>query len=93
MTLNNEDNSANLMTIAGNWLPRLGHAGKNGAQVELTADNQTPDRCHHGGQHFHPGPDAENGPTLPDLNIVETRGGTAVENNAVVTIGAGAPGP
>ena len=92
VTLTNEDTDANLMTITGNSASHgWGTAGSNGAQVELTADNQklegkivvdsisTLDMTLQNGSSF-----------TGTINIVENAaGGTAVENNAVVTIGSG----
>ena len=92
VTLNNEDSTASLMTIAGNSASHgWGTAGKNGAQVELTADAQTLtgaitvdsistlDMTLKNGSEF-----------TGTINIVDnTEGGTAVENNAVVTIESG----
>lgn len=92
VTLNNEDSTANLMTIAGNSASHgWGTAGKNGAQVELTADAQTLagaitvdsistlDLTLKNGSDF-----------TGTINIVDNaEGGTAVENNAVVTIESG----
>ncbi len=92
VTLTNEDTNANLMTIAGNSASHgWGTAGSNGAQVELTADNQklegrivvdsisTLNMALQNSSSF-----------TGSINIVDnTEGGTSVENNAVVTIGAG----
>ena len=92
VALTNEDPSANLMTIAGNSASHgWGTAGKNGAQVELTADAQT----------LSGDITVDSISTLDftlknnssftgTLNIVDNaEGGTAVENNAVVTLEAG----
>ena len=92
VTLNNEDNSANLMTIAGNSASHgWGTAGKNGAQVELTADNQTLTGAITVDSISTLDLTLQNGSDFTGtLNIVDNaEGGTAVENNAVVTIGAG----
>ena len=92
VALTNEDTTANLMTIAGNSASHgWGTAGKNGAQVELTADAQT----------LSGDITVDSISTLDftlknnssftgTLNIVDNaEGGTAVENNAVVTLEAG----
>lgn len=92
VTLNNEDNSANLMTIAGNSASHgWGTVGKNGAQVELTADNQTLTGAITVDSISTLDLTLQNGSDFTGtLNIVDNaEGGTAVENNAVVTIGAG----
>lgn len=92
VTLNNEDNSANLMTIAGNSASHgWGTAGKNGAQVELTADNQTLTGAITVDSISTLDLTLQNGSDFTGtLNIMDNaEGGTAVENNAVVTIGAG----
>lgn len=92
VTLNNEDNSANLMTIAGNSASHgWGTAGKNGAQVELTADNQTLTGAITVDSISTLDLTLQNGSDFTGtLNIVDNaEGGTAVENNAVVTIWAG----
>ena len=92
VTMTNENASGNLMTIAGNSASHgWGTAGKNGAQVELTADAQTLngnitvdsistlDLTLKNGSNF-----------TGAINIVDNAaGGTAVENNAVVTIEKG----
>ena len=88
VTLNNEDNSANLMTIAGNSASHgWGTAGKNGAQVELTADNQTLTGAITVDSISTLDLTLQNGSDFTGtLNIVDNaEGGTAVENNAVVT--------
>lgn len=92
VTLNNEDNSANLMTIAGNSASHgWGTAGKNGAQVELTADNQTLTGAITVDSISTLDLTLQNGSDFTGtLNIVDNaEGGTVVENNAVVTIGTG----
>ncbi len=92
VTLKNEDSSGNLMTIAGNSASHgWGTAGENGAQVELTADAQalegditvdtisTLDLTLKNNSIF-----------TGTINIVDNaEGGTAVDNNAVVTIESG----
>ena len=92
VALTNEDTTANLMTIAGNSASHgWGTAGKNGAQVELTADAQTlrgditVDSISMLNFTL-----KNNSSFTGTLNIVDNaEGGTAVENNAVVTIEAG----
>ena len=90
--LTDEDTDANLFTITGNSASHgWGTAGSNGAQVELTADSQTLsgkivvdsistlDMTLQNGSSF-----------TGTLNIVDNaEGGTAVKNNATVTIGNG----
>ena len=92
VALSNEDTTANLMTIAGNSASHgWGTAGKNGAQVEFTADAQvlngditvdsisTLDLTLKNGSAF-----------TGTINIVDNAdGGTAVADNAVVTIEKG----
>ena len=92
VALTNEDTDANLMTITGNSASHgWGTAGANGAQVELTADNQTLrgkivvdsistlDLTLQNGSDF-----------TGTISIVDNaEGGTAVDNNAVVTIDSG----
>ena len=92
VALTNEDADANLMTISGNSASHgWGTAGSNGAQVELTADDQvltgkivmdsisTLNLTLQNGSSF-----------TGTINIVDNaEGGTAVEDNAVVTIGSG----
>ena len=92
VTLTNEDSTGNLMTIAGNSASHgWGTAGQNGAQVELTADAQT----------LNGDITVDTISTLDftlknnssftgTINIVDNaEGGTAVEDNAVVTIEKG----
>lgn len=90
--LTNEDADANLFTITGNSASHgWGTAGSNGAQVELTADSQTLsgkivvdsistlDMTLQNDSSF-----------TGTINIVDNaEGGTAVKNNATVTIGSG----
>ena len=92
VTLNNEDTSANLMTIAGNSASHgWGTAGKNGAQVEFTADNQTLTGSIMVDTISTLNMILTNGSTFTGtINIVDNAdGGTAVEDNAVVTIEKG----
>ena len=92
VTLTNEDTSANLMTIAGNSASHgWGTAGKNGAQVEMTADNQTLNGAITVDSISTLDLTLQNGSTFTGtINIVENaEGGTAVDDNAVVTIGKG----
>ena len=92
VSLSNEDADANLMTIAGNDASRgWGTAGANGAQVTCTAKNQTLsgnitvdsistlDLTLSDGSDF-----------TGTIRIVDNAdGGTAVDNNAVVTVEKG----
>ena len=92
VALTNEDTTANLMTIAGNSASHgWGTAGKNGAQVELTADAQTlSDDITVDSISTLNFTLKNNSSFTGTLNIVENaEGGTAVENNAVVTLEAG----
>ena len=89
VTLNNEDSSANLMTIAGNSASHgWGTAGKNGAQVEFTANNQTLAGAITVDSISTLDLTLKNGSTFTGtINIVDNaEGGTAVDDNAVVTI-------
>ena len=92
VTLSNEDSTGALMTIAGNSASHgWGTAGENGAQVTFTADGQTLsgditvdtistlDLTLKNGSAF-----------TGTINIVENAaGGTAVDDNAVVTLEKG----
>ena len=92
VTLTNEDASGNLMTIAGNSASHgWGTAGKNGAQVELTADAQTLNGNIMVDSISSLDLTLKNGSIFTGIiNIVDNaEGGTAVENNAVVTIEKG----
>ena len=92
VTLTNEDSTANLMTIAGNSASHgWGTAGQNGAQVELTADAQTLNGDITVDSISTLDFTLKNNSTFTGtINIVENaEGGTAVENNAVVTIEKG----
>lgn len=92
VTLSNEDTDANLMTIAGNDASHgWGTAGSNGAQVTCTAKNQTLNGS------ITVDTISTLNLTLSDgsnftgtINIVDNAdGGTAVDNNAVVTVDEG----
>ena len=92
VALTNEDTTANLMTIAGNSASHgWGTAGKNGAQVELTADAQTLSGDITVDSISTLNFTLKNNSSFTGtLNIVDNaEGGTAVENNAVVTLEAG----
>ena len=89
VTLSNEDTSANLMTIAGNSASHgWGTAGSNGAQVELTADAQTLSGAITVDSISTLDFTLKNGSSFTGtINIVDNAdGGTAVDDNAVVTI-------
>lgn len=91
VAISNEDNDANLMTISGNSASHgWGTAGANGAQVTFTAEDQslegnivvdsisTLDMTLTGNSTF-----------TGTINIVDNEeGGTAVANNAVITVGS-----
>ena len=92
VALTNEDTTANLMTVAGNLASHgWGTAGKNGAQVELTADAQTLSGDITVDSISTLNFTLKNNSSFTGtLNIVDNaEGGTAVENNAVVTLEAG----
>ena len=92
VTLTNEDTDANLMTIAGNSASHgWGTAGSNGAQVELTADSQTLKGKIVVDSISTLNMTLQNGSSFTGtINIVDNaEGGTAVDDNAVVTIGSG----
>ena len=92
VALTNEDTTANLMTVAGNSASHgWGTAGKNGAQVELTADAQTLSGDITVDSISTLNFTLKNNSSFTGtLNIVDNaEGGTAVENNAVVTLEAG----
>ena len=92
VTLSNEDTSANLMTIAGNSASHgWGTAGNNGAQVELTADAQTLSGAITVDSISTLDFTLKNGSSFTGtINIVDNAdGGTAVDNNAVMTIEEG----
>lgn len=92
VTLSNEDTSANLMTIAGNSASHgWGTAGSNGAQVELTADAQTLSGAITVDSISTLDFTLKNGSSFTGtINIVDNAdGGTAVDDNAVVTIEEG----
>ena len=92
VTLSNEGTSANLMTIAGNSASHgWGTAGSNGAQVELTADAQTLSGAITVDSISTLDFTLKNGSSFTGtINIVDNAdGGTAVDDNAVVTIEEG----
>ena len=92
VALTNEDADANLMTITGNSASHgWGTAGSNGAQVELTADNQTLTGKIVVDSISTLNMTLQNGSSFTgSINIVDNAaGGTAVDDNAVVTIGSG----
>ena len=92
VALTNEDADANLMTITGNSASHgWGTAGSNGAQVELTADSQTLNGKIVVDSISTLNMTLQNGSDFTGtINIVDNAdGGTAVDNNAVVTIGSG----
>ena len=92
VTLSNEDTSANLMTIAGNSASHgWGTAGSNGAQVELTADAQTLSGAITVDSISTLDFTLKNGSSFTGtISIVDNAdGGTAVDDNAVVTIEEG----
>ena len=92
VTLKNEDSSGNLMAIAGNSASHgWGTAGSNGAQVELTADAQTLEGNIIVDTISTLDLTLKNGSTFTGtINIVDNaEGGTAVDNNAVVTVEKG----
>ncbi|MCC8161399.1 MAG: S-layer homology domain-containing protein [Oscillospiraceae bacterium] len=92
VTINNEDSDAYLMRICGNSASKgWGTAGANGAQVELTADAQTlegdiiVDTISTLDMTL-----TNNSEFTGTINIVDNeQGGTAVDNNAVITIDEG----
>ena len=92
VTLSNEDASASLMTIAGNSSSHgWGTAGRNGAQVEFTADAQTLNGNITVDSISTLSFALTNGSVFTGtINIVDnTEGGKAVSNNAAVTIDSG----
>ena len=92
VALSNEDSTGALMTICGNSASHgWGTAGKNGAQVEFTADSQTLSGAITVDTISTLSLTLKNGSTFTGtLNIVENAaGGTAVEDNAVVTLEKG----
>ena len=89
VTLKNEDSTANLMTIAGNSASHgWGTAGKNGAQVDFVADHQELNGAITVDSISTLDLTLKNGSTFTGtINIVDNaEGGTAVDDNAVVTI-------
>ena len=92
VTLTNEDASGNLLTVAGNSASHgWGTAGQNGAQVEFTADSQTLNGAITVDSISTLDLTLKNGSVFTGtINIVDNaEGGTAVEDNAVVTIEKG----
>ena len=92
VTLKNEDSTANLMTIAGNSASHgWGTTGKNGAQVDFVADNQVLNGAITVDSISTLDLTLKNGSTFTGtINIVDNaEGGTAVDDNAVVTIEKG----
>ena len=92
VALSNEDSTGALMTICGNSASHgWGTAGKNGAQVEFTADSQTLSGAITVDTISTLDLTLKNGSTFTGtLNIVENAaGGTSVEDNAVVTLEKG----
>lgn len=92
VTLSNEDTSANLMTIAGNSASHgWGTAGKNGAQVDFTADAQTLSGNITVDSISTLNLTLQNGSVFTGtINIVpNAENGTAVSDNASVTIDSG----
>ena len=92
VALSNADSSANLMTIAGNSASHgWGTAGKNGAQVEFTADAQTLNGSITVDSISTLRLALTNGSVFTGtINIVDNaEGGTAVSDNAAVTIDSG----
>mgnify|MGYP004475044647 FL=1 len=92
VALSNEDASASLMTIAGNSASHgWGTAGRNGAQVEFTADAQTLNGNITVDSISTLSFALTNGSVFTGtINIVDnTEGGKAVSNNAAVTIDSG----
>lgn len=92
VTLTNEDADANLMTITGNSASHgWGTAGSNGAQVELTADAQVLNGKIVVDSISTLNLTLQNGSSFTGtINIVDNaEGGSAVDDNAVVTIGSG----
>lgn len=92
VTLSNEDASASLMTIAGNSASHgWGTAGRNGAQVEFTADAQTLNGNITVDSISTLSFSLTNGSVFTGtINIVDNaEGGRAVSDNAAVTIDSG----
>ena len=92
VTLVNKDSDGKLLRVTGNSATRgWGTAGKNGAQVTFTADAQTMDGDIEVDSISTLDLTLKNSSTFTGtINIVDNAdGGTAVENNAVVTIEKG----
>lgn len=92
VTINNQDSDGNLMTIAGNDASHgWGTAGSNGGNVTLTCDDQTLEGNISVDSISTLDMTLKNGSSFTGtINIVDNAdGGTAVDNNAVVTIGEG----
>ena len=92
VTINNQDSDGNLMTIAGNDASHgWGTAGANGGSVTLTCDDQTLEGNISVDSISTLDMTLKNGSSFTGtINIVDNAdGGTAVDNNAVVTIGEG----
>lgn len=92
VTLKNEDASGALLQVVGNSASHgWGTAGSNGAQVEFTADDQTLTGDIVVDTISTLNMTLQNGSSFTGTaNIVENaHGGTAVSDNAVVTIGSG----
>ncbi len=91
VAIENKDSDGLLMRISGNSASRgWGGAGKNGAQAEVTADNQELNGDIEVDSISTLTMSLQNGSVLTGkINIVENaQGGTAVENNADITIDA-----
>ena len=92
VTLKNEDSDGYLLRVVGNSAARgWGTAGSNGAQVEFTADGQTLTGNILVDTISTLNLTLRNGSTFTGtINIADNaEGGTAVSDNAVVTIGSG----
>ena len=91
VTLRNEDADAYLLRIVGNSASRgWGTAGANGAQVDLTADAQTLEGDIVVDTISTLDLTLKNGSSFTGtVNIIENAEGTAVSDNAVVTIESG----
>ena len=92
VTIVNEDEDGVLLRVTGNSASRgWGKAGSNGAQVEFAADAQTLEGDILVDSISTLTMTLQNGSTFTGtINIIDNaEGGTAVEDNAVVTIGSG----
>jgi hypothetical protein len=90
--IENEDSDAYLLRVVGNSAKRgWGNAGSNGAQVEFTADSQTLEGDIIVDTISTLTMALKNGSVFTGtINITDNaEGGTAVSDNAVVTIGSG----